>query len=122
TTASGDHPLRPLRPFFLNRPANGLTLPELYEEPRRTRASSTRTTLQLQGAIDRPTLDAVLLDRYFSAYRTAGYPPPAARRCDTAFFESAMARRGRNVRVLSATRTDTGSEHSIISELTAWRS
>jgi thioester reductase-like protein len=133
TTASGDHPLRPLRPFFLNRPANGLTLPELYEEPRRTRASSTRTALQLQGAIDRPTLDAVLLDRYFSAYRTAGYLPPPAGSCDsetttavlafdTAFFESAMASRGRNVRVLSATRTDTGSEHSIISELTAWRS
>jgi thioester reductase-like protein len=132
TAASSDHPLRPLRPFFSNRPANGLTLPELYEERRRTKASSTRTTLRLQGAIDRPALDAVVLDRYFSAYRAAGYLPPPTGSCDSettaalafdaAFFESAMARRGRHVRVLSATRTDTGSEHSIISELTAWRS
>jgi len=128
-----DHPLRSLRTFFLNRPARGLTLPELYEDLRRTRASSARTNHRLQ-VLERPALDASLLDRYFAAYYEAGYvsspathaahgtpasPSPAL---DETFFETALATRGRHVRVRSAACTDSGSDHSIISELTAWRS
>jgi thioester reductase-like protein len=134
TTRVPDHPLRPLRSFFLNRPAKNLTLPELFEDGRRTRASSARTSRRLQGVLERPALDASLLDRYFSAYRAAGFLPspltPVDRArssgtlpaFDEAFFETALAIRGQRVRVRSATRTATGSDHSIISELTAWRS
>jgi aminoglycoside phosphotransferase (APT) family kinase protein len=134
-----DHPLRPLRAFFLNRPARGLTLPELYEDVRRTRTINVRTSARLSTAIQRPALDASLLNRYFCAYRAAGYIAHSGGRSeeepeptipgmpdmsgmDEAFFETALAARGHAVRVRTATRTAIGSEHSIISELTAWRS
>lgn len=128
-----DHPLRSLRTFLRNRPALGLTLPELYEDHRRTRASSVRTNVRLQR-LERPALDASLLDRYFTTYYEAGYVPSPANRAshgtpaspirplDEPFFEAALATRGRYFKVRSAACTDSGSEHSIISELTAWRS
>jgi thioester reductase-like protein len=127
-----EHPLRSLRSFFLNRPAGarGLTLPELYENGRRSTVSAARTDARLAGSIERPALDASLLDCYFDAYRAAGYlPAPASADAnrvtattafDEAFFESALSRPG--LRVRSATCLSAGSEHSIISELTAWRS
>jgi thioester reductase-like protein len=136
TANTPDHPLRPLRTFFLTRPAGarGLTLPELYEDGRRSRAVAALTDARLAGAVERPPLDASLLDSYFAAYREAGYlPPPAADEhahtsfttptaFDTGFFEAALSMCGQAVAVRSATRISTGSEHSIISELTAWRS
>jgi thioester reductase-like protein len=68
---SDRHPLRPLRAFFLDRPADahGLTLPELYEERRRTQATRSET------AAPGPDLDAALLDTYFAAFRAAGHLP-----------------------------------------------
>jgi thioester reductase-like protein len=131
TTDCADHPLRPLRSFFLDRPAKGLTLPELYEDGRRSKASSARTNERLPGEVRRPALDGALLDCYFSAYYAAGYLATPGRAAtpqtniptfDEAFFQAALAARGLNVDVQSATRVATGSEHSIISELTAWRS
>ena len=79
------HALRPLRSFFLDRPAGarGLTLPELYEERRRTRATGSRTRALLsQNGTVSPALDATLLDTYFSAFRAQGDlpDPPAANR------------------------------------------
>jgi thioester reductase-like protein len=132
------HPLRPLRSFLLDRiaDAHGLTLPELYEERRRTQATRSAT------ATTGPDLDAALLDTYFAAFRAAGHlpdppdppdppNPPAsnARACrpprsdvfdnifDIEFLSSVIAAPVRHVDVRS-----TGSDHSIVSELTAWRS
>jgi hypothetical protein len=128
--AETGHPLRPLRSFFLDRPAGGggLTIPELYEETRRTRALAGRTIRAC------PPLDASLLDRYFSAFVAAGHVPApsppqtqpvAARsdddlRFDCDFFRSALAQRGSTI--VGVQPLGSGSDHSIVSELTSWRS
>jgi thioester reductase-like protein len=133
TLQCADHPLRPLRAFFLGRPARGLTLPELYEDGRRSRAAADRTAARLDAYGRFPALDASLLARYFAAYRAAGHlPPPASGGgsgpprtstpdFDGPFFEGALAARGEVVRIRAATCLSAGSAHSIISELTAWR-
>jgi len=126
---AASHPLRPLRTFFLNRHAGarGLTLPELYEESRRTLATSTSTLAALSSAgVEPPPLDAALLDTCFGAFRAAGKlpdpipceAPPAARSFLTPGALGAVLGR----EVASVTVADTGSTHSIVSELTAWRS
>ena len=123
-------------------------MPELYEERRRTRAVSSRTHAirSANGAIC-PDLDAALLETYFGAFRAAGDLPdppvpdaaaadaPGARATsrvrgpstplgtgaidvfDPCFLSSVVGATVRRVDILSA-----GSDHSIVSELTAWRS
>jgi thioester reductase-like protein len=132
-TAGGpSHPLRPLRSFFLERPAGagGLTLPELYEERRRVRASgiATRALLDRTGNLEVP-LDAALLEKYFRAFRLTGdLPDPSSAgsspestheslSLDNAFFSRLLNAPISRVEVLR-----TGSDDSIVSELTAWRS
>jgi len=125
------HPLAALRPFLTTR-YDGLTLPELYEDCRRTHVDAARTDAILAGRVDRPALDAALLHRYFAAYREAGYlpaPPSGAvararrpQRFDAAFFTAAFAARGRAVSVQSVRCLSSGSAHSVIGELTAWQS
>ncbi len=125
------HPLRPLRTFFFQRHhgARGLTLPELYEERRRTRADGTVTRVALaeRGSTSSP-LDARLLDIYFRALRRCGDlpDPPVPVRCAPAstpaaitpdFVGRLLGRQVKATRVLA-----TGSDHSIVSELTTWRS
>ena len=124
------HPLRPLRTFFLDRrPDSGFTLPELYEEKRRTQACSERTRklLAKQATASRP-LDAALLETYFTAFRQRGdLPAPAVGRSrislrggleiDADLLGELLNREVRHVSVLGS-----GSDHSIVSELTAWRS
>lgn len=131
SSSSGSHPLRPLRSFFLARYANahGLTLPELFEERRRTSASSQRTLGVLEHAgVSIPALDAGLLDTYFQRFRDEGIlpAPPAglARRSPATPNESAavMIRALLGADVADVRILDAGSEHSIVSELTAWRS
>ena len=129
--SSSVHPLRALRTFFLTRQvdAHGLTLPELYEENRRTFASSSRTlgTLARHG-VRCPALDAALLDTYFTRFRRDGVlpspsaeatPPVVNARLDSpaTILREMLGTTVRQVRIL-----DSGSEHSILSELTAWRS
>ena len=141
-TASAAHPLRPLRSFFLDRPADarGLTMPELYEERRRTRAVSARTReARSANPASCPALDAALLETYFGAFRAMGDlpDPPVADPAtagaagaramsrvrgaidvfDTCFLSTVVDANVRRVDILSA-----GSDHSIVSELTAWRS
>jgi thioester reductase-like protein len=127
------HPLRPLRTFFLQRhpEGGGLTLPELYEEGRRARAEGTLTRSHLTGCgISAPPLDAALLQTYFTALRANGdLPAPASPRARLSAEGSSpgpltaqsltrlLGRPVTRVRVL-----DAGSDHSIVSELTAWRS
>jgi thioester reductase-like protein len=135
TEGSAAHPLRPLRAFFLDRPADarGLTMPELYEERRRTRAVSARTRAA-RSAIGAtcPDLDAALLETYFGAFRATGDLPdppvvagttavslkrPVVDVFDPRFLSGVVDATVRRVDILSA-----GSDHSIVSELTAWRS
>jgi thioester reductase-like protein len=133
--AAADHPLRPLRSFFLDRPAGagGLTLPELYEEGRRTSACAVRTrhAVKATGVVC-PPLDASLLDRYFAAYVDSGYlpAPPSPRLRGAALSHDqgeiaipAILERalGDRVRIRSIEAAGAGSDHSIISELAAWR-
>ena len=135
TATNAGHPLRPLRSFFAARPpgARGLTLPELYEDCRRTHIASTVTDAHLMssGVRVRP-LDAALLDTYFRAFIDRGDLPPAGRGLRLRAKRSAelavpvaeavglgdLA----NLRDLNLEILSTSTEHSIISELTSWRS
>ncbi len=126
------HPLRPLRSFFLNRPAaaGGLTLPELHEESRRSHVSSAMTDRHLASNAARPALDAELLERYFDAFVADGrLPAPAV-------FRPLASAPGKGAsgsltpddftallgtRVCAAEPLGRISAHSIVSELTAWR-
>ena len=129
--APGSPALRPLRSFFLERlaSADGLTRPELYEESRRTKAVATRTVTLLDGRSTEPRLDAALLQRYFDAFADDGrLPAPSQQRArtaprdlDEAFFSSTLKAGGLSGQVRRAQLIDSGSDHSIIGELTAWR-
>lgn len=129
------HPLYSLRNFFLGRPAGagGLTLPELYEEERksRLRCDDTRPALAA-AALECPPLNARLLDRYFASFVDRGYlpaieragvQPAAAVALDRDFFAALLrdfhGDDAVEVGAVSA-RADV-SEHSIISELTSWK-
>jgi thioester reductase-like protein len=130
---SSTHPLRALKSFFLDRPLHSLTLPELYEESRRTRAVAPRTSRELsRHTSSKPALDAALLERYFDAFVSSRHLSPPERRpstgavpephaLDEAFFTRALATRSDTV-VERAELISSGSEHSIVSELTAWQS
>jgi thioester reductase-like protein len=129
-SAGADHPLRPLRSFFLDRPAGarGLTLPELYEESRRTRAdgAATRAALTAFGVRSQP-LDAQLLETYVQALRACGDLPAVARSVSSGDFQNdafspAFLSRLLNQPVDDVRVVCSGSDHSIVSELTAWRS
>jgi thioester reductase-like protein len=130
------HPLYPLRRFFIERPhgADGWTRPQLYEDVRRTRLSNTTTmgTLARTGS-ECVELDGALLEHYFEAFQLhASLPSPPDRRSgqrdsddaarrppsrfDASFFTRILDRR-----VVHAVPLSRGSEHSIVSELTAWR-
>ena len=131
------HPLRALRSFFLERPPGeqGLTLPELYEETRRSRVAHDRTSHALAGGpLACPPLDAVLLGRYFEAFVASGSlpaPPPSAGMKDAATGPRARASLSFDVKffarvlpgfdVVSVQPLGNGSEHSIIGELVSWR-
>jgi thioester reductase-like protein len=115
TGASPRHPLRPLRSFFLDRPgeARGLTLPELYEEGRRARASHAMTDRALAGPdTDCPPLDAALLDTYFRAFVAGRIIPPP---------EAPATAQHPPVDPFPPLTPVSGGD-SIIGELTAWRS
>jgi thioester reductase-like protein len=116
--ANRTHPLRPLRPFFLERygAGRGTTLPEILLASPRTFGPP---------ANHAPPLDAPLLQRYFDAFaRERTLPPipcavPArdSRPLDAAFFSQSLG-----APVASAELMGELSGHSIVSELTAWRS
>jgi hypothetical protein len=114
TTNDPSHPLRPLRSFFLEEHAGGLTIPELHEQSRASRLDAARTHAAItQTDVTVSPLDADLMDRYFTAFvESATLPPPARRR----------PRRsgGIDTRALGVEPFAAG--HSIISELTAWQS
>ena len=117
------HPLRPLRSFFLHRPAGGrsLTLPEvMLERNRRTFGSA-----DINHRSPMPPLDAGLLQRYFDAFVESGVLPATHRAhsaaqpstLDAAFFAGALG-----FNVSEAEPLGRLSDHSIVSELTSWKS
>ena len=134
TRLSPEHPLRPLRSFFTDRPtgARGLTLPELHEERRRTTAVCTATDAALEASgVCCPPLDASILDTYFSAFIASGdLSPPVGRPPVGPVFRPgspltdliATALRTSGISARAIEILSSGSDHSIVSELTAWRS
>lgn len=109
-----DHPLRPLRSFFLDELDGGLTIPELHEQSRAPRLDANRTSAAIgRAGVTIAPLDAELMDRYFTAFVNDGTLHEPRRR---------MPRRGGGIdlRGLAVQPFDAG--HSIISELTAWQS
>jgi thioester reductase-like protein len=130
------HPLRPLRGFFLARPAAGagLTTPELYEEGRRSQVDSklTRATLaRLGGSV--VAVGPAQLDRYLAAHVARGFLPPASRppvhrseagsvALTPAFFERVLREGGdgRVARVVAAEARARVADHSLLGELGTW--
>jgi thioester reductase-like protein len=130
-----EHPLRPLRQFFLEALPEyaGLTRPELYADGRRARVRADITRAAL-GRVDlsAPRVDSVLLDRYRTwlieegmltvpEWRAAAESPPALT-VDAALFGSLLNANGIGSQVREARLVSAGAEHSIIAELTTWRS
>ncbi|HET7216546.1 MAG TPA: thioester reductase domain-containing protein [Vicinamibacterales bacterium] len=118
TARDRSHPLRPLRSFLLARPStvDRRTLPEVLLASSRRFAAPARTA---------PQLDAPLLHTYFDAFARRRIVPeapsvtraPIAGHLTMGFFARAL-----KMTVDSAQFIDQLSDHSIISELTAWRS
>ena len=114
TTRDLDHPLRPLRSFFLDERDGGLTIPELHEQSRAPTLDAGRTSAAIASAgVNIAPLDAELMDRYFAAFvESSTLPPPARGR--------ARRQGGLDAKALGLRPFAAG--HSIISELTAWQS
>lgn len=138
-TGDQNHPLLALRSFFLHRidAENHLTLPQLFEESRRSRLESTRTrqTLDRLGA-DVHDVDSRLLALYFDDFARLGLVVPpvhdaerngGGRATSTLLEPSESLERGINTwlggwaRIEQITVTPVTSEESIVAELTAWR-
>jgi thioester reductase-like protein len=131
------HPLRGLLPFFSNQPAGegGLTLPELYEDTRRSRIRCSRTREALRGSsIGSPSVNARLLDSYFRDYIATRFLPRAGsvrrrrsadrkRVLDAGLFTASLRRNldNKNLVVHKMQAVKGESPHSIIAELSSWK-
>jgi thioester reductase-like protein len=81
SVADPDHPLRPLRSFFLEEPSGGLTVPELHEQSRAPSLDARGTAAAIaRTGIPVAPLDANLMDRYFTAFVGEGTLPAPLRR------------------------------------------
>ena len=82
-TSGAENPLQSLRSFFLHpiRAEDNLTLPELFEEGRRTQVSDARTreALSMLGQSSQ-ALTTELLSRYFDDYERVGLVPTSITR------------------------------------------
>ncbi len=134
------HPLYGLRSFFLRRVSDEgkLTLPELFEESRRSRVESTTSTRALGTlGVTIRDVDSRLLSRYFDDFvrreivpevgvpELADHAPTDVR----PVIEPSEALRnglgellGACVRVGRISLSPLASEESIVAEMTAWRS
>lgn len=128
------HPLRPLLPFFTREPAGegGLTLPELFEDARKSRVRSDGTRARLAGeGLGCGVMNARLIDRYFRRYIEEGFlppgrlPEPAERSAgpDAALMTELLRRELREpaLRLSALEMVPDDGGHSIISELSSWR-
>jgi hypothetical protein len=131
------HALHSLRSFFCWRPAGlaGLTLPELYEQRRKSRVDSEATRKALAAcSLRSPSLNAHLLDRYFNSFVRRGFLPPPGRaprrtraaasgQLGAAEFGQVFRRfyRDETLQITGVSEHSRGSEHSILTELSSWR-
>lgn len=136
-TTDANHPLFALRSFFLHRleAENHLTLPELFEESRRSRLRSDRSARTLDRLDAHvPDVDSSLLALYFDDFVRVGLVPPTRRerKCPpspaTRLLESNEALEqglnawlGGRARVERVSIESAASDESIVAELTAWR-
>src|SRR5207244_11691926 len=111
-------------------------LPELSEGGRRSRVDQGRTQAALHAlGLACPALSASLLDRYVGSYVRRGFLPPASARprpvrrapvprLDARFFQRLLRRESddKTLRVTAVDAVTGGADHSILTELTAWRS
>lgn len=112
--SDSDHPLRPLRSFFLDEYGGGLTIPELHEQSRAPKLDAERSAAAMgRAGVTIAPLDADLMDRYFTAFVDERTLPEPIRR-------TPRRRSGVDLRGVDVQPFDAG--HSIISELTAWQS
>ncbi|HEV8447014.1 MAG TPA: thioester reductase domain-containing protein [Gemmatimonadaceae bacterium] len=137
-TVDATHPLSGLRPFFMRRLSteNGLTLPELFEESRRSRVDSTKSKMALDAlGVRVHDVDSQLLSHYFDDFVRRGTVPEAgssrvARPADEspvlvpgeALEKGLSDWLGERVRVEGVSISPVATEESIVAELTAWRS
>jgi thioester reductase-like protein len=138
-TEDASHPLYALRPFFLRRiPAEDeLTLPELFEESRRSSVSGALSlhTLDTLG-VRIGDVDARLLSRYFDDFVRRGIVPDVgptklrhARWQNRPLLEPSQALATGlgewlgegSLHVESVALSPRASDESIVAELTAWR-
>lgn len=136
------HALHRLRSFFLRTHAQGGSVPELYQDSRRCRVDARLTrAAETAAGVATTSLTADLLDSYFADYRRIGFlgdPEPVGKRPSravragateavttasparlepllrTSFVRPALSVRG-------TTELSSGSNHSILGELTSWR-
>ena len=133
-SATPDHPLHRLRSFFLTRyaSADNLTLPELYEDSRRSRVGHHRTQETLSTLSVRcPALDVRLLDRYFQSFIERRILPtvagpirgPAPNGLTHGFFEQVLRRYydDDTIRIQEVSNLQGSWQNSITTELTSWR-
>lgn len=132
--ADASHPLHALRPFFLRPVSDGLTAAELFEDHRRSATERLATRqAEIEANLECPRLDARAMDRYFQNYIARGFLTPGSRgpgvqgsrgpshfhaKCE-AMLRHAFADPSLRLRALDLVQS--GSDHSIVSELTSWR-
>ena len=132
-----DHPLYPLRPFFMRRlpEADGLALPEIYEEHRRSKVTATDTNAMLATRpLAYTPLDSTLLEHYFEVFTATGFLPgttgslrKAARDISTVLNEDFFRLLAQNlfqnlaIQLAGADQLYTPTDSSIITDLASWK-
>src|SRR5262249_16539339 len=133
------HPLCGMRAFFLRRfsAENGLTLPELFDECRRSRVVSAKSERALTAlGVRMHDVDARLLSRYFDDFvRRGSVHPVGSSQAPTRPTAEALPLvggerlekelsdwLGQPVRVGAISLSPVATDESIVAELTAWRS
>lgn len=136
-TREPGHPLHRLRPFLLDRPTGegGRYRPELYARPHVPAIRAERSDAWLQRLnVPCPRLGSQLLERYVESWMRDGVMPrpsiarvqaagPSAqewRSAVQAALQAHFQEPGLSVRACNA--HDCGSEHSLLGELSSWRS
>ena len=132
-----DHPLYPLRPFFMRHhpEADGLALPEIYEEHRRSMVTATDTNAVLAaGSLVCTPLDSALLERYFEVFTETDFLPgttrsvrKAARNISTVLNEDFFTLLAQNlfqnpdIQLAGTDQLYTPTDSSIITDLASWK-
>jgi thioester reductase-like protein len=132
------NPLNVMRAFFSRTISaeQSLTLPELFEESRRSRVSNERTRVELASlGVESTPLTTPVLSRYFDDFERVGLVPRSATRSRSTqpatapsldgvrrqLEQSLSVALGDAVRLDSMDLRPIDTDESIVAELTAWR-